>query len=212
MSRLRILSLSGWRGEKSVVRWRTFMGHHMVQEKGRSEILLDYHLRVGQVTRDTQVPAGHAIVEQRLDETETGKATTVTFIDVRRPGGLSEQAPAAEAAACLGLDKSATGLVEWDIYDAVLTPGDLILMLAWRTKQGRRFLRQGRQAAGRRTAPAGPGSARLRHVRPSRGAPILSRCRTASGAPYDRDRDPRALLCRKVRRSFLKRSGGASWQ
>ena len=48
-----ILSLSGWRDEKSVVRWRTFTGHHMVQEKGRSEILLDYHLRVGQVTRDT---------------------------------------------------------------------------------------------------------------------------------------------------------------
>src|SRR6478672_3977995 len=130
-----ILSLSDWRDEKSVVRWRTFMGHHMVQEKGRSEILLDYHLRVGQVTRDTQVPTGHAIVEQRLDETETGKATTVTFIDARRPGGLSEQATAAETAACLGLDKSATGLVEWDVYDAVLTPGDLILMLAWRTKE-----------------------------------------------------------------------------
>src|SRR5690349_1038017 len=48
-----ILSLSGWRNEKSVVRWRTAMRHHMVQEKGRSEILLDYPLRVGQVTRDT---------------------------------------------------------------------------------------------------------------------------------------------------------------
>jgi heme-degrading monooxygenase HmoA len=130
-----ILSLSGWRDEKSVVRWRTFTGHHMVQEKGRSEILLDYHLRVGQVTRDTQVPAGHAIVEQRLDETETGKATTVTFIDARRPGRLSEQATAAETAACLGLDGSTTGLVEWDVYDAVVTPGDLILMLAWRTKE-----------------------------------------------------------------------------
>ena len=107
----------------------------LVQEKGRSEILLDYHLRVGQVTRDTQVPAGHAIVEQRLDETETGKATTVTFIDARRPGGLSEQATAAETAACLGLDESTTGLVEWDVSDAVLTPGDLILMLAWRSKE-----------------------------------------------------------------------------
>ena len=35
-----ILSLSGWRDEKSVVRWRTAQRHHMVQEKGRSEILL----------------------------------------------------------------------------------------------------------------------------------------------------------------------------
>src|SRR6185312_15933353 len=62
-----ILSLSGWRDEKSVVRWRTAMRHHMVQEKGRSEILLDYHLRVGQVTRDSHAPAGHRIKEQRLD-------------------------------------------------------------------------------------------------------------------------------------------------
>jgi heme-degrading monooxygenase HmoA len=48
-----ILSHSGWRDEKAVVRWRTRMRHHEVQEKGRSEILSDYHLRVGQVFHDT---------------------------------------------------------------------------------------------------------------------------------------------------------------
>jgi len=54
-----ILSLSGWRDEKSVVRWRTRMRHHEVQAKGRSEILLDYHLRVGRLPsiRVTVVPA-----------------------------------------------------------------------------------------------------------------------------------------------------------
>src|SRR5437763_13144369 len=51
-----ILSLSGWRDEKSVVRWRTKMQHHKVQEKGRREILLDYHLRLGQITKDTRIP------------------------------------------------------------------------------------------------------------------------------------------------------------
>ena len=66
-----ILSLSGWRDEKSVVRWRTAQRHHMAQEKGRSEILLDYHLRVGQITHDTHIPAGQAIAEQRFDETES---------------------------------------------------------------------------------------------------------------------------------------------
>src|SRR3954467_3050363 len=65
-----ILSLSGWRDEKSVVRWRTAVGHHHVQERGRGEILLDYRLRVGQVTGDTRVPEGHTLREQRLDETE----------------------------------------------------------------------------------------------------------------------------------------------
>src|SRR6476620_1595539 len=80
-----ILSLSGWRDEKSVVRWRTQMRHHMVQEKGRSEIFLDYHLRVGQITQDSRIPEGHVLAEQRLDETEVGEATTITLVDASRP-------------------------------------------------------------------------------------------------------------------------------
>src|SRR5579871_3876888 len=80
-----ILSLSSWRDEKAVVRWRTAMRHHEVQEKGREEILLDYHLRVGQLTHDTRPPKGHALAEQRLDETETGEGTTVTLIDASVP-------------------------------------------------------------------------------------------------------------------------------
>ena len=79
-----ILSLSGWRDEKSVVRWRTKMRHHMVQEKGRTEILLDYHLRVGQVTQDTRIPEGCVLAEQRLDETEVGEGTPITLIDAKR--------------------------------------------------------------------------------------------------------------------------------
>ncbi len=129
-----ILSLSGWRDEKAVVRWRTAMRHHMVQEKGRSEILLDYHLRVGQVTCDSRVPAGQVIAEQRLDETESGEATTISLIDAKHAGKLSDKASPPEIAAYLGLDPSAAGLVGWDVYDAVLTPGDLILMMSWKTK------------------------------------------------------------------------------
>ena len=65
-----ILSLSGWRDEKSLVRWRTRTRHHEAQEKGRTAILQDYHLRIGQITQDTEVPPGYAIKEQRLDETD----------------------------------------------------------------------------------------------------------------------------------------------
>ena len=61
-----ILSLSNWRDEKSLVRWRTRRRHHEVQQKGRDEILADYHLRVGQITADNQVPTGYALTEQRL--------------------------------------------------------------------------------------------------------------------------------------------------
>src|SRR5947199_8786767 len=68
-----ILSLSGWRDEKSVVRWRTKMRHHEVQEKGRREILLDYHLRVGQITKDTWIPEGYWLQDERQDEWEVAE-------------------------------------------------------------------------------------------------------------------------------------------
>src|SRR6202040_904872 len=80
-----LLSLSSWRDEKALVRWRTQARHHMGQEKGRSEIFLNYHLRIGQLTQDTRPPAGYALSEQRLDQTETGDATTITLIDAGRP-------------------------------------------------------------------------------------------------------------------------------
>src|SRR6267154_3403102 len=73
-----LLSLSSWRDEKALVRWRTQAKHHGVQEKGRSEVFRDYHLRVGEVTRDTRLPRGQALREQRLDETEAGQGTTAT--------------------------------------------------------------------------------------------------------------------------------------
>jgi len=70
-----ILSLSSWRDEKSLVRWRTKMRHHAVQDRARSHILTDYHLRVGEVTYDTRILERGTLHEQRLDETEVGEAT-----------------------------------------------------------------------------------------------------------------------------------------
>src|SRR4030081_686509 len=66
----RLLSLSTWRDEKSVVRWRTQGEHHGVQEKGRFEIFEDYQLRVGEIVHDTDPPAGLTLASQRLDGTE----------------------------------------------------------------------------------------------------------------------------------------------
>jgi heme-degrading monooxygenase HmoA len=127
-----ILSLSNWRDEKSVVRWRTHARHHEVQEKGRDEVLLDYHLRVGQLTRDTRLPAGYELREQRLDETETGEATAITFIDARWPPDRVDDENPDEIARGLGLNPNASGLVTWDVFDAVLTPGNVILLSSWR--------------------------------------------------------------------------------
>jgi heme-degrading monooxygenase HmoA len=151
-----LLSLSGWRDEKALVRWRTQARHHMSQEKGRSQIFLDYHLRIGQLTQDSRLPAGQHLTEQRLDETETGDATTVTLIDARQPPKWGETTTAEDVAHWLGLKPGAAGLVGWDVFDAVLTPGDVILMMSWRDSASAEAFEQ---------AALVPANARLRRVR-----------------------------------------------
>jgi hypothetical protein len=78
------------RDEKSLVRWCTKTKYHEAQQKGRDQILQDYHLRVGQISQDTEIPAGMTLMEQRLDETEVGEGTTVTLITMKRPPELKE--------------------------------------------------------------------------------------------------------------------------
>src|ERR1700709_2442145 len=98
-----LLSLSGWRDEKALVRWRTQARHHVVQERGRTEIFLDYHLRIGQLQKDTRPAPGRALQQQRLDETEAGDATTITLIDAKRSAQWIAQSGVEEAAGSLGL-------------------------------------------------------------------------------------------------------------
>jgi heme-degrading monooxygenase HmoA len=124
-----ILSLSNWRDEKALIRWRRLESHHRVQERGRNQILRDYHLRVGQITRDTRLPPGLELHEQRLDETEVGEGTTVTLIDA--PAGYTSEAEPGRLARSLGLNPTAHLPLSWDVFDAVLSPGDLILLASW---------------------------------------------------------------------------------
>ena len=48
----KILSLSTWRDEAAVIRWRMQMEHRGAQAKGRGELFADYRIRVAQVVRD----------------------------------------------------------------------------------------------------------------------------------------------------------------
>lgn len=48
----RILSLSFWRDEEAVARWRNVEAHRAAQEQGRTGVFRDYRLRVAEVVRD----------------------------------------------------------------------------------------------------------------------------------------------------------------
>src|SRR5260370_12514462 len=79
----RMLPLSTWLDEKALVRWRTHAAHHRVQAKGRTQVFADYRLRVGEVTADTQPPAGIPVEQTRFDETEIGAAKAATITEMR---------------------------------------------------------------------------------------------------------------------------------
>jgi heme-degrading monooxygenase HmoA len=48
----KILSLSFWRDEEAVRRWREFEAHREAQSAGRAGVFRDYRLRVANVIRD----------------------------------------------------------------------------------------------------------------------------------------------------------------
>ena len=73
----------------------------------------------------------HALREQRLDETEVGEGTTVILIDARQSKEWIEEHCREDVARWLGLDPRAKGLVSWDVFDSVLTPGEIVLLSSW---------------------------------------------------------------------------------
>ena len=126
----KILSLSTWRDEKSVIRWRTLGVHHQAQERGRLEVFEDYHLRVAEVVSDTSPPEGLSIREQRLDETEIGSAKAITITELPASGG---KPASSDIASDLGLDKSkGTAPLDHELFESIYAPGKLLMLAGWR--------------------------------------------------------------------------------
>jgi heme-degrading monooxygenase HmoA len=121
----RVLSLSIWRDEKSVVRWRTQGEHHGVQRKGRSDVFAEYHLRVGEIIADTAPPNGVAVEERRFDETETGDAK---FCSITELSPTSSEPPVP--------DPHSTGLLDHELFESITNPGKLLILASWRDKAG----------------------------------------------------------------------------
>ena len=123
-----LLSLSIWRDEKAVIRWRTRARHHEVQQKGRTEVFGDYHLRVGEIIADNRLAADEVLREQRFDETAAA-AKLIVLSDAIREGLPN----AGVMATRLGLLNTAhSGLVDWDIFESIVQPGKFALLTSWR--------------------------------------------------------------------------------
>jgi heme-degrading monooxygenase HmoA len=101
-----LLSVSLWRDEAALFAWRRHALHHRAQAEARRELFADYRLRVGVVA-----------------ETESGGMSLLT---ARREGAAAM--PAEALARAFGLDPASPGLVGWDVFEAVLTPGDFLLL------------------------------------------------------------------------------------
>jgi heme-degrading monooxygenase HmoA len=148
-----LLSLSIWRDEKAVIRWRTHGEHHGVQEKGRFEIFHDYHLRVGEIVADSAPPQGFAVEEQRFDETSVGAGKAVTISELAPTADKS--AASTDLASDLGLAKPGTrGVVDHQTFESIYTPGKLLLLASWKDAAG-----------AEQWNPKTPGQGRLRHRR-----------------------------------------------
>jgi heme-degrading monooxygenase HmoA len=126
-----ILSHSTWRDEKSVVRWRTEGEHHATQAKGRYDIFQDYHLRVGEVTADTDPPKDVPIQERRFDETEVGRAKVATYTEITPRNGATVADPPNLLPARLGLDLTNGAIVAHDVWASIYNPGKMALLVAW---------------------------------------------------------------------------------
>jgi heme-degrading monooxygenase HmoA len=128
----RVLSLSTWADEKSVVRWRTHAMHHGVQEKGRFEVFEDYHLRVGEITADTHIPPGQTIQQLRLDATEVGTAKIVSIseIDLGSDANPTDGATLQERLRVPAIGRD--GVSDAELFESITTPGKLLLLVSWR--------------------------------------------------------------------------------
>jgi heme-degrading monooxygenase HmoA len=124
-----VLSLSTWRDEKSLVRWRADREHHRVQGLGRAQVFQDYRLQIGEVFTDSAAGAGERPDQQRFDETESGAAKAVTLTEMRGA------APTATELMRSAFDTPAAheALLGIELYESIYTPGKLCALSSWRT-------------------------------------------------------------------------------
>jgi len=56
----KLLSLSIWRDEAAIERWRAHLQHRNAQQRGRDELFADFRIRVAAIVRDYDLAASRA--------------------------------------------------------------------------------------------------------------------------------------------------------
>lgn len=130
-----ILSLSDWRDERDVLAWHLRMRGDEDEERGWTHLLVDHRLRFGEITSDTRPPDGQEIADRAADQTDLEQGTYVTLIDVSDTPETLGSNPQ-ELAIYLGFDLFSYGdCISWDIFEALSTPGEIILAVTWKDAQ-----------------------------------------------------------------------------
>jgi heme-degrading monooxygenase HmoA len=130
-----VLSLSTWRDEKAVVRWRNRSEHRRMQEKGRNGIFSDYRLRVCEVTSDSHPPEGLQVIERRLDATVLGQDRALAITEVSPAPNATFAAHPDLIPSRLACDIRAQGLAGYDVFESIYSPGKMVLLTSWKTAE-----------------------------------------------------------------------------
>ena len=129
------------------------------QSSGKRELMIvgnDEKVSWDADGKGVNLPPGQSLRAQRLDETEVGAGTAVTLITATRaPAWVAASDPQAVAAA-LGFPPDGSGAVRWDVFDAMLFPGQVVVLATWRDRPA---------AEAFEAAVALPDGARLRRIR-----------------------------------------------
>lgn len=120
-SSARILSLSTWRDEKSLIRWRTHATHHSVQEQGRNIVFSGYTLRVGEVCFDSAPPPGQSLLQQRFDVTQSSHVRYVTLLECSAEQADSPLAQLEASPICTSYER----------FTSLYQPGKQIISFGW---------------------------------------------------------------------------------
>jgi heme-degrading monooxygenase HmoA len=159
-----ILSLSLWRDEAALVRWRTHGRHREAQERGRREIFQDYRLRVGRVVADAIPGQAEQRPDQPMadDDRHAHRPTAIALLEVEPQEGAQFDLAALTGAEVGGLD----GFLGSDQFASIYVQGKVLSRSSWRDETAARAwqARVLEHVAGRALAAGPTVRARLRVV------------------------------------------------